>query len=345
MATIVIDPGHGGTDNHNRGISGRYYEHIGNLEFAIKLRDVLKDHFTVILTRENDSSLSLSERARIAIRNRALLFISIHSNASSSSSAGGTSVYYSINRPRDEAFAKAVGQATAAAYGINFRGAKTRASTRRSGFDYYTVIDVSANYKKLSGNSSAYEVPHVLLVERAFHTNPREEELLLDPSVSQRAARAMGEAIIKYLEGESSGDNIMLKKGSVGPDVRKLQQDLTTLGYGSYLEPWGVDGIFGSATERAVIAFQNDQGLDQDGIAGPITLGRIKELLANQPPQNGDTPVQDNGLQERIAALERQVQGIVEELDNIKKVSSANEAKINELYEILEEHGITDFTP
>jgi len=59
-----------------------------------------------------------------------------------------------------------------------------------------------------------------------------------------------------------------LRQGSSGPDVTSLQQKLKDLGF----DPNGVDGNFGAGTRDAVIAFQQSQGLQADGIAGPATL-------------------------------------------------------------------------
>lgn len=60
-----------------------------------------------------------------------------------------------------------------------------------------------------------------------------------------------------------------LKKGSKGEYVTLLQTKLKNKGYdlGSY----GVDGDFGTATEKAVKAFQKDNGLTADGIVGEKT--------------------------------------------------------------------------
>lgn len=60
----------------------------------------------------------------------------------------------------------------------------------------------------------------------------------------------------------------VLKEGSTGPEVRQLQERLKALGF----NPGMIDGMFGMATEAAVIAFQKSQGLLADGIAGPRTL-------------------------------------------------------------------------
>ncbi len=64
----------------------------------------------------------------------------------------------------------------------------------------------------------------------------------------------------------------LLRYGSRGQAVRDLQSQLKKLHY--YQS--SVDGIFGSQTERAVRAFQRDNGLRVDGIAGPQTFAALK---------------------------------------------------------------------
>jgi predicted chitinase len=64
----------------------------------------------------------------------------------------------------------------------------------------------------------------------------------------------------------------ILKKGSSGDDVAKLQRQLTGLGF----DPGPADGVFGAATRAAVTAFQMSKQLSADGIAGPETLAAIQ---------------------------------------------------------------------
>jgi hypothetical protein len=64
----------------------------------------------------------------------------------------------------------------------------------------------------------------------------------------------------------------VLKRGSTGPEVTKLQQRLLDLGF----DPNGVDGIFGPGTESAVKAFQQANGLTVDGKVGPITRAALQ---------------------------------------------------------------------
>ena len=59
----------------------------------------------------------------------------------------------------------------------------------------------------------------------------------------------------------------ILKLDSTGPDVKALQQALQNAGF----SPGAIDGLFGPATEAAVLAFQRSEGLAADGIVGPNT--------------------------------------------------------------------------
>ena len=63
----------------------------------------------------------------------------------------------------------------------------------------------------------------------------------------------------------------MLRTGSCGDAVRKLQELLNAKGYTC----GNVDGIFGSKTYAAVLAFQKANGLAADGIVGPLTWGKL----------------------------------------------------------------------
>ncbi|MEL7120524.1 MAG: N-acetylmuramoyl-L-alanine amidase [Bacteroidota bacterium] len=81
IKTVVIDPGHGGHDSGCRGGNSKE-KHLA-LGIAMKLAIQLRTNYPnlkIIMTRDKDVFIPLYERARIANRNEADLFISIHCN-------------------------------------------------------------------------------------------------------------------------------------------------------------------------------------------------------------------------------------------------------------------------
>ena len=92
--TIIIDPGHGGKDP---GTS--FPKVVSEKDIVLRFSRILKKHlsrnnnYRIFLTREDDSFVSLSDRVNFAKSKNADLFISIHADASSSSSTKGFSVY------------------------------------------------------------------------------------------------------------------------------------------------------------------------------------------------------------------------------------------------------------
>ena len=74
-----------------------------------------------------------------------------------------------------------------------------------------------------------------------------------------------------------------LRKGDQSVEVKLMQVALTELGY----LKGASDGNFGTATKTAVEAFQKDNGLDVDGIAGAKTLEKLYSLATVTPPPDG----------------------------------------------------------
>ncbi|KFZ43736.1 cell wall hydrolase [Anoxybacillus flavithermus] len=90
---IVVDAGHGGKDPG--AISGGANEKTIVLEVAKLLKDKLeKAGATVIMTRETDVYPTLQDRVDIAKNNYAEMFVSIHTNSATNTSAKGAEVYY-----------------------------------------------------------------------------------------------------------------------------------------------------------------------------------------------------------------------------------------------------------
>lgn len=91
IRTVVIDPGHGGKDPGAIGIN-KVQEKDVVLAVSLKLGELIKKNcpdVEVIYTRSTDDFIGLAERATVANKAKADLFISIHSNVAGSASAKG----------------------------------------------------------------------------------------------------------------------------------------------------------------------------------------------------------------------------------------------------------------
>jgi N-acetylmuramoyl-L-alanine amidase len=89
------------------------------------------------------------------------------------------------------------------------------------------------------------------------------------------------------------------KMGSRSEEVRSIQQALKSRGYYT----GNIDGIFGTATKNAVTAFQRDNGLEVDGIAGKETLKALNIADANLNSYGGYSSA-DYELLARIISAE-----------------------------------------
>lgn len=78
----------------------------------------------------------------------------------------------------------------------------------------------------------------------------------------------------------------LLKNGCEGDDVKQLQAYLIDLDYD--LGKWGADGDFGDATEIAVKAFQEDNGLEADGEYGPKSHAKLMEIISAIPDDESE---------------------------------------------------------
>ena len=127
-ATVVIDPGHGGTvevngSSWNNAISASgVLEKVITLQFGLLVRDALLERnnadlkLTVVMTRQTDVNLGLTERANVARTHKAARFLSIHCNGFNKQSRGVETLIRSaadgnVNAEQDRAFAQRVQKA------------------------------------------------------------------------------------------------------------------------------------------------------------------------------------------------------------------------------------------
>ncbi len=176
--TVVIDPGHGG---HSYGTSGGGVpEKRLALTYGMLLRDQLEAlGATVIMTRDDDSTLSLLERTQITRASGADLFISLHMDGSSSASVGGCSVHYFTDYSRGVAqLVYDEMQAVHEQYGNERK--------RRFRWDPFYVTRIS-------------EMPSLLL-ECGYMTNADDLELLVTPDFQDALMTAVVKGVVAYAQ-------------------------------------------------------------------------------------------------------------------------------------------------
>ena len=96
LSTVVIDAGHGGKDPGAVSKDGNTYEKTFTLDIAKTLAEKIREEYpevNVVLTRSTDHFVTLNDRAEIANKAGANLFISIHINSSGGTTANGYSVH------------------------------------------------------------------------------------------------------------------------------------------------------------------------------------------------------------------------------------------------------------
>lgn len=110
IRTVVIDPGHGGYDAGAIGPGGVREKDVV-LDVARRLqRRLEQEGIRVLMTRDHDRFVPLSQRAALANRHHADLFVSVHANASRARSASGYEVYYLSEATDDAARALAASE-------------------------------------------------------------------------------------------------------------------------------------------------------------------------------------------------------------------------------------------
>lgn len=183
--TIMLDPGHGGSDigASCAANSGTFNEAKINLQLAERIKaKLLELGATVLMTRTSNTSVTLEQRKLMARKNNPDLFISIHCDASSSSSAYGTTAFY--YRPYSYLPAKNIHSNLVSTYKNTIYQQNMSTIDRGTVFFPYSVTRIE-------------ECPSVL-IEYGFVSNIPECKILQDPSHQDRLAAATVDGIASY---------------------------------------------------------------------------------------------------------------------------------------------------
>jgi len=211
---VVLDAGHGGTDPGAISVSKEIAEKQLTLALARELRDVLvqRGRVRVAMTRGDDRYLSLDDRAAVARRLDAGLFVSLHMDSAANPLARGASVYSLSDVASDEEAARfaasqnrglaldgdAQGTAKAMLSDLAMRdqmGASAAFASR--------LVDRSAGRFGLRPDPHKFAAFHVLrragtpavLFEAGYISNADDEMLLRNPEHRKAIVLALAQAI------------------------------------------------------------------------------------------------------------------------------------------------------
>jgi N-acetylmuramoyl-L-alanine amidase len=215
VETIIIDPGHGGSDTGAIGPDGTEEKHL-TLEIARLLAREIEIQLPVraILTRTSDVELPLDTRSAMANQNKGDLFISIHLNSSPDSSTEGAETYFLSFDATDERAAEAARLENAGGDGdplydlqlMLWDLAQTSymsASQRLAGF-----VQAELNSTLGLRNRGVKQAPFrvlvgaampAILVELGFLNNPAEETLLVTAEYRESLVEALMRAVKRYV--------------------------------------------------------------------------------------------------------------------------------------------------
>ena len=211
---VVIDAGHGGRDPGARGVSGEIAEKDLTLALARELRDdlVKRGRVRVAMTRDDDRYLTLEDRAAVARRLNAAMFVSLHMDSAPNPLARGASVYSLSDVASDSEAARfaalenrdvaAVGDGNGSVQAL-LSDLVMRAQMSASADLASRLVNKSAGRFELRPQPRRFAAFHVLrradtpavLFEAGYISNADDELLLRDPAHRSAIALALAQAI------------------------------------------------------------------------------------------------------------------------------------------------------
>jgi len=222
---VVLDAGHGGTDPGAIGVSKQISEKQLTLAFARDLRDLLveRGRVRVAMTRDDDRYISLDDRAAVARRLGAGLFVSLHMDSAPNPLARGASVYSLSDVASD---AEAARFAAAQNRGAAVETDQNSAQAMLSDLAMRDQMDASAAFAtRLVGKSAGrfelrpqphqFAAFHVLrragttavLFEAGYISNTDDEALLRDPEHRKAIVLALAQAIEADVAAQARGQS------------------------------------------------------------------------------------------------------------------------------------------
>ncbi|NMS91220.1 N-acetylmuramoyl-L-alanine amidase [Clostridioides difficile] len=179
--TVFIDPGHGGNDKGTQSKTSNRYEKDLNLQISKKLANKLakQKDIQVVVSRTDDTYVSLMDRVNLAKNSSADVLVSIHLNAEKNgNTATGIETWYR-NKATD--------------------GSKKLAESVQSTIASYVKVRdrgiVENNFEVLRESSMP-----AILVECGFLTTPSEEQKIINEKYQDQLTEGIVQGILSYLD-------------------------------------------------------------------------------------------------------------------------------------------------
>lgn len=226
--TVVVDAGHGGIDSGAEGGRGTKEKRV-TLAFAKALRDALGNvgGIEVVMTRTDDTFISLSGRLRIAHKAAADLFVSVHADSIAVRGLRGATVYTLSDKASDAVarelaeqenredvvIGEALESAPESVAGILVDLARRESRIFSTGLAQRILASFEGQVRLINNPHrhagfrvlQAPDVPSVL-VELGYLSNVEDEKLLNDAAWRASTAELLALSIEKYKDGNFSRD-------------------------------------------------------------------------------------------------------------------------------------------
>ena len=205
--TIVIDPGHGGHDSGTKSVLGYQYEKEYTLDWARRLGSLLATNgWQVLLTRNNDTDLSLSNRIAFAEAHKADIFLSLHFNSSApNDQQAGLETYCLTPTGMPSSVTREFGDDLALAFPNNAFDAQNlqfALQVHRALLQVNGRLDRGVRRARYLSVLRGQNRP-AILVEGGYLSNPREARRIADPAYRQKLAEAVAKALAEKSEVRS----------------------------------------------------------------------------------------------------------------------------------------------
>jgi N-acetylmuramoyl-L-alanine amidase len=335
LKTVVIDPGHGGHDP-GATVDGIQEKNIV-LDVGLRLGNKIKSEYpgiNVVYTRSKDIFIPLHVRAAIANRNKADLFISLHANCVSESSARGTEtftlgLYNSIENlevaKKENAVILLEEDYTTNYEGFNPNETESYIMFENMQSEYQAQsIDLASRIQEAFTNRVRLTDRGVkqagflvlrqttmpgVLVEMGFISNPAERKLLTSEAGKEKIAQSVFEAFSNYKKNIDRKSRFTAMTPGGTPD--SMQADMSVVQEKEPKEERPAEKIVASPAREInksdeTLPFQGEKGSPSGSnvSAGSNSIAKTNPGVAKQPANNSKSPVQKN---QETAEVKKQI--------------------------------------